>query len=59
MALPSFTTSGAATSYLSINGGLTKVVGFNQDSNGDYADFAPDGRDPANYSKCFQQHRSG
>ena len=40
---PSFTTSGTATSYLSIDGGLTPVVSFNQDSNGDYGDFAPPG----------------
>ncbi len=38
---PSFTTSGTATSYLSIDGGLTNVVDFNQNSGGDYGDFAP------------------
>ena len=43
---PSFTTSGAATSYLSINHGLTSVVAFNQNSNGDYGDFTPDGTGP-------------
>jgi hypothetical protein len=40
---PSFTTSGSATSYFSINGGTTDIVGFNQQSNGDYADFNPNG----------------
>jgi len=40
---PSFTTSGTASSYLSINGGLTPVVSFNQNSGGDYGDFAPPG----------------
>ncbi len=35
----SFTTNGAATSYFSVNGGVTDIIGFNQNSNGDYADF--------------------
>ena len=35
----SFTTSGSATSYFSVDGGNTDIVGFNQNSNGDYADF--------------------
>ena len=43
---PSFTTSGTATSYLSIDGGLTNVVDFNQNSGGDYGDFAPPGAGP-------------
>ncbi|MDD4913955.1 MAG: NF038122 family metalloprotease [Methylococcales bacterium] len=38
---PSFTTSGSASSYLSINGGATSIVAFNQNSSGDYGDFAP------------------
>jgi hypothetical protein len=38
---PSYTASGAATSYLSVDGGNTSIVGFNQDSNGDYGDFTP------------------
>jgi hypothetical protein len=37
----SFTTSGSASSYFSINAGLTSIVAFNQNSNGDYADFFP------------------
>lgn len=37
---PSFTTSSSATAYLSINGGLTPVVSFNQNSAGDLGDFA-------------------
>jgi hypothetical protein len=37
---PSFTTSGGATSYLSVDGGVTQIVQFNQNSNGDYGDFA-------------------
>jgi len=41
--IPSFTTSGTATSYLSIDGGVTNVVDFNQNSRGDYGDFAPPG----------------
>lgn len=40
---PSFTTSGTATSYLSIDGGLTDIVDLNQNSGGDYGDFAPPG----------------
>lgn len=40
---PSFTTSGSATAFLSINGGVTDIVGLNQNSNGDYGDFAPPG----------------
>jgi hypothetical protein len=39
--VPSFTTSGSATSYFSLDGGVTNIVGFNQDHNGDYADFGP------------------
>jgi PEP-CTERM motif len=35
----SFTTSGAATSYLSIDGGITDLVDFNQNSGGDYGDW--------------------
>ena len=37
----SFTTSGSASSYFSINGGATDIVGFNQTKSGDYGDFAP------------------
>jgi hypothetical protein len=40
---PSFATSGSASSYLSVNGGLTSIVAFNQNSSGDYGDFAPPG----------------
>jgi PEP-CTERM motif len=38
---PSFTTSGAATSFFSVDGGATNIVGFNQNSGGDFADFGP------------------
>ena len=38
---PSFSTSGTATAYLSVDGGTTDIVGFNQDPAGDYGDFAP------------------
>jgi autotransporter-associated beta strand protein len=37
---PSFTPAGNATSYFSIDGGTTDIVGFNQDSSGDYGDWA-------------------
>ena len=37
---PSFTTSGSASSYFSVNGGVTDIVGFSQNSNGDFADFS-------------------
>jgi len=37
----SYTNSGTATSYLSLNGGTTDIVGFNQNSGGDFGDFAP------------------
>jgi hypothetical protein len=40
---PSFSTSGAVSSYLSFDGGVTKLVAFNQNSGGDYADFWPPG----------------
>jgi hypothetical protein len=40
---PSFTTSASATPYLSVDGGVTSIVGFNQNSNGDYGDFTPQG----------------
>ena len=43
---PSFTTSGTASAYLSIDGGLTNIVDFNQNSRGDYGDFAPPGTGP-------------
>jgi hypothetical protein len=36
----SFTTSGSATSYLSVDGGVTDIVGFNQSSSGDFGDFS-------------------
>jgi PEP-CTERM motif len=38
---PSFTTSPDATAYFSVDGGTTDIVGFNQNSNGDLADFGP------------------
>jgi outer membrane autotransporter protein len=38
---PSYTGSGIATSYFSIDGGNTNIVGFNQNHNGDYADWGP------------------
>jgi hypothetical protein len=40
---PSFTTSSVATAYFSVDGGVTHIVAFNQNSNGDFADFAPPG----------------
>jgi hypothetical protein len=40
---PSFSTSITATSYLSVDGGATSIVSFNQDSRGDFGDFAPPG----------------
>jgi PEP-CTERM motif-containing protein len=36
--LRSLTSSGSATSYFSIDGGNTNIVGFNQNSNGDFGD---------------------
>lgn len=36
----SFSASSGATSYFSVNGGLTDIVGFNQSSGGDLADFS-------------------
>lgn len=38
---PSFTTSSSASSYLSVDGGITKLVSFNQNNSGDYGDFTP------------------
>lgn len=40
---PSLTTSGSATSYFSINGGVTDIAPFNQNSSGDYADWGGSG----------------
>src|SRR6516164_8803398 len=40
---PSFTGSSSASAYLSVNGGVTRIVQFNQLSGGDYGDFAPPG----------------
>ena len=39
----SFSTNGSATAYLSVDGGVTDIVGFNQNRNGDYADFGQSG----------------
>jgi hypothetical protein len=38
---PSFSTSETAGAYLSVNGGATEIVGFNNFSQGDYGDFGP------------------
>jgi hypothetical protein len=37
--VPSFSTSSGASSYFSVDGGVTGIVGFNQSSTGDFADF--------------------
>jgi len=37
---PSFTTAIGATAYLSVDGGVTNIVAFNQAASGDHADFA-------------------
>jgi hypothetical protein len=37
--LRSLTSNGTATSYFSIDGGNTNIVGFNQNSNGDFGDW--------------------
>jgi hypothetical protein len=37
---PSFTTSSSASSYFSVDGGVSDIVGFNQTSTGDFADFS-------------------
>jgi hypothetical protein len=39
--VPSYTTSATASSYFSINGGVTSIVAFSQSGAGDYADFSP------------------
>ena len=36
----SLTTDGSATAYFSIDGGVTNIVAFNQNSSGDYGDWA-------------------
>lgn len=41
--VPSFSTSGGATAYLSVDGGNTNIVGFNQNSGGDFGDFSNSG----------------
>lgn len=38
---PSFTTDPNATSFFSVDGGATDIVGFNQDPSGDFGDFGP------------------
>jgi hypothetical protein len=40
-AVPSFSVSSAADAYFSIDGGGTNIVAFNQNSSGDFGDFAP------------------
>jgi len=42
--LSSFSTSITATSYFSVDGGATSIVSFNQDSRGDFGDFAGAGQ---------------
>ena len=49
----SYTTSSAANSYFSVNGGLTSIVGANQTSGGDYADFASSSGCPAFVQDAF------
>ena len=39
----SFSTATNATAYLSVDGGVTNIIAFNQTGTGDYADFAPSG----------------
>ncbi len=39
----SFTTSGTASSYFSVDGGTTSIVAYNQNSGGDYADWGAPG----------------
>jgi hypothetical protein len=41
---PSFSTSIADKSYFSVDGGATSIVSFNQDSRGDFGDFAGAGQ---------------
>jgi hypothetical protein len=38
--VPSFSTSSSASSYFSVDGGVTNIVGFNQSITGDLADFS-------------------
>jgi len=38
---PSFKTSSAVSSYFSVDGGKTRIVGFNQYAQGDFGDFGP------------------
>ena len=38
---PSFTASSRASSYFSVDGGATDIVGFNQNRSGDYSDWGP------------------
>ena len=38
---PSFSTSETSGAYLSVDGGVTEIVGFNNFSQGDYGDFGP------------------
>ena len=38
---PGLTTGAGVTAYFSVDGGSTEIVGFNQNQNGDYADFGP------------------
>jgi hypothetical protein len=45
--------SGTATSYFSIDDGVTNLVGFNQDSNGDYGDWLSSTGCPALVQDAF------
>jgi hypothetical protein len=39
--VPSFSTAASALAYFSIDGSATDIVGFNQNSNGDFGDWGP------------------
>jgi hypothetical protein len=45
---PSYTNNTSQSAYFSIDGGVTKIAGFNHDGIGDYADWGPYGSTPCN-----------
>lgn len=49
----SYTSSSAANAYFSVDGGVTSIIGANQNSGGDYADFVSASGCPANVQNAF------
>ncbi len=56
---PSYTTSGSASSYFSLDGGQTSIETFNQDSSGDFADWGGTSQQATNPPEVQDAFQSG